>query len=388
MLYRLTMLCACALLVASLTACNDDENVVLSETSTTASADGAGDALESGGDDGAGEGMPGGSDETFAGPALQTSAAERDAALNCTAFEHPEKPPVLLVHGTTVTGTEQYTTFYTPQLVERGFDVCIVTYPDRGLGDMQVSAEYVVHALREMHAETGRRVAMIGHSQGGLMPRWAIKFWPSARDALADFVMIAGPNHGTAVALPSALPEGLFDLLQLDGLPIGLLPEVLYQFELGSDFVTALNAGDETPGDIDYTNLYTFTDELVQPVIPTPTAALDFEQANSRVSNILLQDVCPGHLSDHFLIGTADSLAFALALDAISNDGPADVERAGGASGLCGLLPVNLADVAMPGNVVGLLEIVASTAQDPMLNLHLAPGEPPLKDYARGEIAQ
>ena len=41
-----------------------------------------------------------------------------------------------------------------------------MTYPDRGLGDSQISAEYVVHALRRIRAESGRKVAVIGHSQG------------------------------------------------------------------------------------------------------------------------------------------------------------------------------------------------------------------------------
>ena len=33
-------------------------------------------------------------------PELQSSVEARDQALNCTAFENPDKPPVLLVHGT------------------------------------------------------------------------------------------------------------------------------------------------------------------------------------------------------------------------------------------------------------------------------------------------
>lgn len=385
---RLMMLCLCALLIGSLAACKDDGSNVALGSGAMAETPGGGSASDPSDDQDSADPDPDTPDEDqpFAGPALQTSQAELDAALNCTEFAHPDKPPVLLVHGTTVTGTEEYTTFYTPQLVERGFDVCIVTYPDRGLGDMQISAEYVVNALRSIHAETSRKVAMIGHSQGGLMPRWAIKYWPSARDALADFVMIAGPNHGTAVALPATIAESLLGLLQLDRLPVGAAPAVTYQFARSSDFVAALNAGDETPGDIDYTSLYTLYDELVQPVAPTPTAALEYEQGNAQVANILLQDVCPSHVSEHFLIGTADSLAFALALDAISNPGPADIERAGGASGLCGLLPVDIEELAMPSNVTGLLNIVATTVQDPMLAPHLALGEPPLKDYARGDI--
>ena len=316
-------------------------------------------------------------------PALQTNQTVLNNALRCTQPEHEDKPTVLLVHGTVTTGTEQYTAFYAPQLAARGFDVCIVTYPDRGFIDQQISAEYVVNALRKIHQDTGRKVAMIGHSQGASMPRWALRFFPSAREAVEDFVLIAGPNHGTLVSLPADLPATVFDLLGLNDFPVGLLPESIYQFSPTSDFVAAVNSGDETPGNIDYTNLYTLFDELVQPATPTPTAALDFGQNNPRVSNLLLQDVCPGHLADHLTIGTSDALAFALALDAISNPGPANVERAGGASQLCGMLPVNLEDLAMPENIRRLLEIVESDVQTGPPNLHLAPGEPALMPYAR-----
>ncbi|MGB1581107.1 MAG: lipase, partial [Nevskiales bacterium] len=66
---------------------------------------------------------------------------------------------------------------------------------------------------------------MIGHSQGALMPRWALKWWPSARDLVQDFVLQAGPNHGTDVA--GANP--LFDVLNgLTGTPAAF-------FQMGSD---------------------------------------------------------------------------------------------------------------------------------------------------------
>lgn len=42
-------------------------------------------------------------------PPLRSSPADLDDALNCTAFVNTDKPPVLLVHGTTVTGTDQFT---------------------------------------------------------------------------------------------------------------------------------------------------------------------------------------------------------------------------------------------------------------------------------------
>ena len=144
-----------------------------------------------------------------------------------------------------------------------GFDVCVVTYPDRGLGDQQVSAEYVAHAVMTMHAATGRQVDLMGHSQGASMPRWAVRFWPSVRDAIDDYVGIAGPYHGTDVAGPQ---QGA------DGVP---QPEAVFQFRPGSRFVTILNDGDETPGDIDWTSLASTFDELVRPTahgVPRPRA--------------------------------------------------------------------------------------------------------------------
>lgn len=318
-------------------------------------------------------------------PAFVTPQATLDSALHCTPFEHPDKPPVLLVHGTFATGALQYTLFYLPQLTSLGYDVCFVTYPDRGLGDMQISAEYVVNAIGRVYAATGRKVAMIGHSQGASMPRWAIKFWPSTQQALDDFVLLAGPNHGTTVAFAGDLIGQLFANLGLSALPIGLLPEAVYQFAPNSNFNAAVNAGDETPGEIDYTAVYTRLDELVEPVEPVPTAALDFNQGNPKVTNVLIQDICPLALVDHVTIGTTDPVAFALAVDAISHSGPANVDRAGGGS-LCTLLPVDLSTLLIAPPVQSLLQIAIDTLQAGVPNPHLAAGEPPLMSYAAGSF--
>lgn len=333
----------------------------------------------SGGDD---ESVFGGFGNSFE-PAFETDEATLDAALLCTPFTHPENPPVLLVHGTGTAGFEQYEWNYIPLLDARGFDVCAVTYPDRGLGDQQVSAEYVVHALRTIHAATGRKVAMIGHSQGAGMPRWALKWWPSARNAVEDFVLHAGPNHGTVIADPAGLLASL-------GIPIPpgsgnapLLPAGFYQFAPASNFITAVNAGDETPGDIDYTSIYTLTDELVQPAIPVPTAALDYEQGNPRVTNYLTQDLCPLTVVDHVTIGTIDRLTFELTLDAITNEGPADFERAGGMALCLNPLPL-IADPALASDGANiLLDILQRDIAAGAPDLHLTTEEPPLKPYAQ-----
>lgn len=311
-------------------------------------------------------------------PAFETEQSTLDSAVICSGFENPDKPPVLLVHGTFTAGWEQYDWSYGPILEEMGFDVCTVTYPDRGFGDLQISAEYVVNAIHYIHENTGRKIAMIGHSQGALMPRWALKWWPSARDLVEDFVLHAGPNHGTDIAADSPISP-LFDLL-------GGYPGGFHQMATDSMFEEALNAGDETPGDVDYTSIYTQFDELVQPVDPVPTAALDWEMENPRVSNILLQDICPLLIADHVTIGITDATTFLLTLDAILNEGPADIERAGGPAALC-TAPALIPGVSLPPDfLLRMVMLLPMELQNGMLEPHQSTEEPPLKPYAQGTV--
>ena len=317
-------------------------------------------------------------------PPYETDQATLDSKLLCTPFTHPDKPPVLLVHGTFTTGFEQYDWTYLPLLNQRGFDVCTVTYPDRGLGDMQISAEYVANAIRRIHERSGRKVAVIGHSQGVAVPRWAIKWWPSARAAVDDFVLQAGPNQGTVIADPPALLARLGIPLPSSSAFPRPLPQAFHQFPPDSQFMQATNAGDQTPGDISYTALYTLFDELIQPAIPlpVPAGAIDYELGNPNVTNLLLQDLCPLKLTDHVTIGTVDRLSFELTLDAISNPGPLNIERAGGAA-LCGLLPI-VPELILPSNAVTqMLGILAQEFANGAPALHLATTEPPLKSYVR-----
>ncbi|HEU0197272.1 MAG TPA: alpha/beta fold hydrolase [Nevskiaceae bacterium] len=322
----------------------------------------------------------------FAGdPAFDVAQAKLDKNLLCTGFSHVDKSPILLVHGTFTQGPEQYDWSYVPLLDELGYDVCVVTYPDRGLGDQQVSAEYVANAMHRIYQKTGRKIAMIGHSQGATMPRWAIKFWPSLQREISVFVEQAGPNHG--LKLLGILPPG----------DAPLEPAGFYQFDPSSNFVKALNAGNEAPGPIQYTTLYSYTDELIQPALPVPTAAIDWAPNNppthssaANVTNINLQQVCPGHIVDHVTIGTTDPLAFALTMDAITHDSPANFQRAGG-SKLClqTAIPLpNLGPLLKPSTGAAALVAIlkGEAAYGLPSGLDLVTEEPPLKAYAQGAL--
>jgi triacylglycerol lipase len=298
-------------------------------------------------------------------PAYSVAVDTLAAALDCpAAFTHPEHEPVLLVHGTVTSGHEEYAWNWELLLPERGYDFCVVTYPDRGLGDMQVSAEYVAYAVQAIHARTGAKVDMVGHSQGAVMPRWAIKWWPSVQAEVDDFVMLAGPSHGI----------GLADYA--DQWP-GSFPAVFWQFDPTSKFITALNAGDETPGGIDYSSIYSETDEAVRPVAPVPTAGLDWQHTDAHARNLSVQEVCPGRLVDHLSIGTTDRLTQELVLDALSHPGPVDPSRVT-ASPVC-ILPDQY---MVPAQFQAALTQLPLSLTGGFPDLHLVPREPDLMPYA------
>lgn len=262
------------------------------------------------------------------GPALRVPSDELDASLRCPAgFVHPDREPVLLVHGTAVTPEEHWGWNYAEALPAAGFDVCLVRLPDRALGDIQVSAEYVVHAVRTMAAESGSTVDVIGHSQGTLEPRWAVRWWPDVRAAIDDLVMLAGPHHGTFSADGSCIAGSCFP--------------AAWQMRHGSTFLGLLNTGDETPGEVEYSSIYSATDELVQP--PT-TAFLD------GASNVLVQDVCPVRPVHHVGLNE-DRVVWELTVDALVSEGAADPEGVSSSACFDPFMPnVNALD-AISGNL-------------------------------------
>jgi triacylglycerol lipase len=235
-----------------------------------------------------------------AGPPLTVPPAFLAAALHCPhGFHHLTRNPVLLVHGTTQTAAETWGWNYLKVLDTVGYDVCGVDLPDRALGDMQVASEYVVFAVREMASQTGRKVDMVGHSQGSEELRWALKWWPDVLASVEHYISLAAPDHGdldfNAMCLHACWPSA-------------------WQERVGAAFMSALNAGDETPGDVAYTSIYTLTDQFVEPEALTPTSGL----AGGR--RIAVQDICPGRVVDHMGM-LADAVAYALVLDALTHPG-------------------------------------------------------------------
>ena len=248
------------------------------------------------------------------GPPLSVPAAALDASLTCSSnLTSSSHEPILLVPGTTVTPAVEFSWTY-----ERAFNLlhlpwCAVTLPDSTMGDIQTAGEYVVYAIRTMHAETGKKVQILGHSQGGMVPRWALRFWPDTRPMVDDMIGMAPSNHGTVDAFALCQPV------------IGCAPAI-WQQEIGSPFLDALNSGAETFAGISYTQIYTELDEVVVPNF-NEAGSSSLHTGAGAISNVAVQSVCPGHITEHLLIGTVDPVAYALVMDAINHAGPAVPSR-------------------------------------------------------------
>lgn len=242
------------------------------------------------------------------GPALSVPKAQLDAALACSGpLTGLTKDPVLLVPGTTVTPEPNFSWNYQRAFTAMGIRWCAITLPFDATGDIQVAGEYVVHALRTMSRTSHREVDVVGWSQGGMVPRWALRFWPDTRKVVDDVVGLSPSNHGTVLSDVSCEQP---------------CNPAFHQQASQSQFLRALNSGAETFAGIDYTVAYTRLDEVVVPNAgPAPSSAL--RTGEGRIANIALQDVCPTNTADHFVIGSYDAVGFAIVADALGHAGPA-----------------------------------------------------------------
>lgn len=112
----------------------------------------------------------------------------------------------------------------------------------------KTTAETIVKSeVEKLKSETGAsKVDIIAHSMGSLNSRWYIKFVSGGEANVDDWVSLGGPNHGTNFAY------FCFSAACTDMRP-------------GSTFLNTLNAGDETPGSVNYGTWWSPCDEIINP---------------------------------------------------------------------------------------------------------------------------
>ncbi|MEU9865276.1 alpha/beta fold hydrolase [Streptomyces sp. NPDC047971] len=211
---------------------------------------------------------------------------------------HPR--PVVLVHGTFENRYANWAGL-APKLKAEGYCVFALNYgggsgPVMGTGDIPTSAARLAGFVDEVRAATGAaEVDLVGHSQGGVMPRYYIKHLSGA-GKVGRLVALSPTNHGTSLwglgLLATAFPGGE-DLL-------GLACAACAQQVTGSDFLKELNAGGETHPDVSYTVIATWYDEVVTPYTSS------FLAPGPNVVNQRVQDFCPLAFTEHLDINYHD----------------------------------------------------------------------------------
>ena len=247
----------------------------------------------------------------LAAPSAASAAAPPPPGANIACAPTTAHPyPVVLVHGTFENRFNNWQAM-SPALKAAGYCVYALNYGSYngsgalgiyGVGEIERSARELREFVAGVRAQTGAaKVSLVGHSQGGLMPRYFIKYLDGA-GIVEDLVGLAPSNHGTTNPLAPVA---------------GSSCPACRQQVAGSAFLTDLNAGDETPGDVSYTQVVTRYDQVVVPYTS------GYLEPDANVTNVTLQDLCPNDTSEHLRV-PYDPPAIALTLNALARSGPAD----------------------------------------------------------------
>jgi triacylglycerol esterase/lipase EstA (alpha/beta hydrolase family) len=223
--------------------------------------------------------------------------------------------PVVLVNGTGEDMADGFSAL-SPLLVDNGYCVFAANFGGspghliQGIGDITQSAAQLSAFVSQVLTTTGAAKAdLVGHSQGGMMPRYYLKFLGGA-SKVQTLVGLAPSNHGTTLDGLATLETELATVIPGISSALGSACQACAQQIAGSSFMTTLNAGGDTVAGPSYTVIETRNDEIVTPY----TSAF---LSGPNVTNIVLQNVCPLDQTDH--IGVADDIvALHLVLNALN----------------------------------------------------------------------
>jgi hypothetical protein len=214
---------------------------------------------------------------------------------------HPD--PVVLVHATLADEGSNWVTL-APLLANNGYCVYAFNYGATwlswevwpfigpridGLNHIEHSAEELRSFVNNVLSKTGAaKVDLVGHSQGGMMPNYYIKFLGGAAK-VNELIGLAPSNHGTTLS-------GLTKLLEVFPFASQIVSSLLEfwgaaslpEQEEGSAFMKKLfGSGEPLAAGVRYVVIETTHDEVVTPYT---NAFL----SGSNVTNITVQSQCPG----------------------------------------------------------------------------------------------
>ncbi len=237
-------------------------------------------------------------------PAITVPAAKVQAAMVCKGnVAHAHRGAILLVPGTFATAEVNWSWNWQKLLPTMGWAACTITLPQTGAGDIQANTEYVVSAIRMLAQRSGRPIAVMSHSQGGLEARWALRWWPDTRADVDKVITLGAPNYGALYPdQHCTAPDSC--------------SASLWQMRSDSKFLAALNRHAGTFG-VPWTSITTSADTI----FVAPSAA-----RLPGASNILVQQLCPSDQAQHNNL-PYDGPTSGIVLDALSHKGPAELSR-------------------------------------------------------------
>ncbi|MDY0815273.1 alpha/beta fold hydrolase [Kitasatospora purpeofusca] len=225
---------------------------------------------------------------------------------------HPN--PVVLVHGTFANRYENWLVL-SPLLKSLGYCVFALDYgtvpgitssgsglllPIGGLGPVADSAAQLGRFVDLVRGATGAaEVDLVGHSQGGMLPNYYLKFLGGAAK-VGKLVALAPSNHGTTL-------DGITNLAPY----FPRVAELVYTAcaacrdqAVGSDFNRRMATRPDTVPGVRYTVVSTVYDEVV-----TPYRSQFLDGAGgagaAAVDNEVVQAHCPLSLAEHVAVAFA-----------------------------------------------------------------------------------
>ncbi|MEX1142556.1 MAG: alpha/beta hydrolase [Thermoleophilaceae bacterium] len=117
---------------------------------------------------------------------------------------------------------------------------------DTSQSNVDTAAEVATEIADLMNDTGATEVDVIAHSMGSLSSRYHLKNVTGADDDVDEWVSLGGPNHGTSTA------NWCFQTSCVE-------------MRVGSDFLDDLNAGDETPGAVNYGTWWSPCDSIINP---------------------------------------------------------------------------------------------------------------------------
>ena len=163
------------------------------------------------------------------------------------------RPPVVLLPG--AFGQELlYWNVWQRRLERDGYRVYAASFPKFTFSDLKLCAKFLQEKIElVLEAEGADRVALVGHSMGGIVARWHLKYQDGGKTA-SSLACLATPHHGTWTAATAPVLTGTRQIVP------------------GSPFLVELNDERVSHGGVPILNVWTRWDGVV---VPSQSAFLD-----------------------------------------------------------------------------------------------------------------